>query len=482
VGSKSGRSDFSLDTRRKLAARSGYICSNYGCANETVAPTTNGKGEESIASIGIAAHINAAAEKGPRPGNGMSSEELSSVENGIWMCRNCAGAIDDFRNKFPVELLLEMKTVREFSQNLAVVHPKIRELSTSIPKKNLDEIVRGYFPEHGSKVDEITKDVQVEVALWELFRTYRDGAQMPLPPNIFALKPLVTTVACEKTTRSPFAEDLVFRAHRTRAVEITSAIHHSEGNDDKGDYAHTLYGVVLISARNPQDGAICSSTITTTSYTCCSHSFTMLHGEVIYLGVRAHGNGSNGLRWHLDLWVRDGRCRILSYLHPSRYVLPKPSDNVHDREAFESYARVLDYLAAGWEPIAYVGTEPTDLTGHEPSVHPDAFSIENRLKSAQLDCLVRRSRRVQLGYELADELELPFIFSEEFFHERLDEKVIWEGVDQLMQLLEQGPDINLKTGPLVMLNESTCINLKLEKGQVFFQKGFLPRDQRSVAP
>lgn len=87
------RDDFSQATKNRLAKQARYHCSNPSCRKLTSAPTSDGSKEMNI---GVAAHICAAA-----PGIGarryradMTPDQRKSHENGIWLCQDCAKAID----------------------------------------------------------------------------------------------------------------------------------------------------------------------------------------------------------------------------------------------------------------------------------------------------------------------------------------------------------------------------------------------------
>lgn len=85
------RDDFSEKVKRDLAGRAGYKCSNPNCRISTIEAKYAAEG---TVSIGEAAHICAASEGGMRYNANMSSEERSSADNGVWLCRNCAAMID----------------------------------------------------------------------------------------------------------------------------------------------------------------------------------------------------------------------------------------------------------------------------------------------------------------------------------------------------------------------------------------------------
>ena len=109
------RDDFSYKTKSMLAKRVGYLCSNPLCGCATVGPQRNGGG---IISIGVAAHICAAAPNGPRYDAIMTPMERRSINNGIWLCQSCARLIDVESDRYTVSLLKKWKEVAEQKQML----------------------------------------------------------------------------------------------------------------------------------------------------------------------------------------------------------------------------------------------------------------------------------------------------------------------------------------------------------------------------
>lgn len=105
------RDDFTQDTKRRLAHRAGYRCSNPGCRALTAGPSD--VAPDATTSIGVAAHISAAAPKGPRFREELSAVARSSINNGIWLCQNHAKAIDDDSRRFTEALLLAWKEEAE---------------------------------------------------------------------------------------------------------------------------------------------------------------------------------------------------------------------------------------------------------------------------------------------------------------------------------------------------------------------------------
>lgn len=104
------RDDFTAPTRRSLAARAGHLCSNPACGALTSGP---GEKPDSVVDVGVAAHITAAAEGGPRYDSAMSRAERKSQANGIWTCHRCGKLIDSDESKHTVGLLRRWKSEAE---------------------------------------------------------------------------------------------------------------------------------------------------------------------------------------------------------------------------------------------------------------------------------------------------------------------------------------------------------------------------------
>ncbi len=100
------RDDFSKPTIDVLAKRVGVRCSNPTCKKLTTGPRSD---SSLIVNIGVAAHITAASPGGPRYDATITSEQRQSIENGIWLCQNCAKLIDNDPMRYTVELLQEWK-------------------------------------------------------------------------------------------------------------------------------------------------------------------------------------------------------------------------------------------------------------------------------------------------------------------------------------------------------------------------------------
>ena len=104
------RDDFSSATIETMAKRVTYMCSNPDCGKMTVGPNSN---KNKSTSIGVAAHIKAAAPGGKRYDPNMTSAERSDISNGIWLCQSCSKLIDTDEDKYTIELLRSWKEIAE---------------------------------------------------------------------------------------------------------------------------------------------------------------------------------------------------------------------------------------------------------------------------------------------------------------------------------------------------------------------------------
>jgi len=86
------RDDFTPRIKEIMKQRAAFICSNPNCKKMTIGPSA--VDDTKVQYMGKCAHITAAREGGPRFDMNLSSEERGSVENGIFLCSNCADLID----------------------------------------------------------------------------------------------------------------------------------------------------------------------------------------------------------------------------------------------------------------------------------------------------------------------------------------------------------------------------------------------------
>jgi hypothetical protein len=111
------RDDFNLKTKETLAKRVGMLCSNRKCRQLTSGPEVDPEG---AINVGVAAHITAASPGGPRYDPNLTSEQRQSIENGIWLCQNCAKLVDNDPRRYTVTVLQQWKSLSEAAALLAI--------------------------------------------------------------------------------------------------------------------------------------------------------------------------------------------------------------------------------------------------------------------------------------------------------------------------------------------------------------------------
>ena len=104
------RDDFTEETKRILAQRVGYRCSNPICRILTSGPRID---STKVLNIGVAAHITAASEGGPRFDSKLSPDQRKHPENGIWVCQNCSKLVDNDTEAYPADYLRSWKRQAE---------------------------------------------------------------------------------------------------------------------------------------------------------------------------------------------------------------------------------------------------------------------------------------------------------------------------------------------------------------------------------
>jgi hypothetical protein len=119
------RDDFSAETKRILAQRAAYICSNPDCRNNTIGPHSD---PAKSLSTGIASHICAAAQGGPRYDPNQTTEERQNIANGVWLCATCSPLVDRDVKLYPAELLRKWRREHEQWVSGQEMIPKLPDL------------------------------------------------------------------------------------------------------------------------------------------------------------------------------------------------------------------------------------------------------------------------------------------------------------------------------------------------------------------
>ncbi|VVN53931.1 hypothetical protein PS685_01412 [Pseudomonas fluorescens] len=104
------RDDFKVGTKASLARRAAHFCSNPHCLKLTIGPHSDSS--KALAS-GHAAHIHAASKQGPRFDALQTTAERTSIDNGLWLCRECGVIVDGDASVHTADQLRTWKTDHE---------------------------------------------------------------------------------------------------------------------------------------------------------------------------------------------------------------------------------------------------------------------------------------------------------------------------------------------------------------------------------
>lgn len=147
------RDNFNKPTIDALAKRVGYVCSNPNCKQHTSGPNSS---DEKFTLIGVAAHITAAASGGPRFDATLTSQERKGINNGIWLCGNCATLIDKDEITYLVEHIRSWKAQAEL---------EMRNLIEGLPKKSSHQL---------SKLEPFIEADLIWISSWRLNKGFSD--------------------------------------------------------------------------------------------------------------------------------------------------------------------------------------------------------------------------------------------------------------------------------------------------------------------
>lgn len=126
------RDNFSRPVIERLAKRVGMKCSRPDCR----CPTAGPDGNDGVVNLGVAAHISAASPGGPRYDETLTSDQRSSVSNGIWLCQTCAKLIDDDELTYTPSLLHRWK---EDAEHMAFLEARGWIVRRAIPFSDLEK-------------------------------------------------------------------------------------------------------------------------------------------------------------------------------------------------------------------------------------------------------------------------------------------------------------------------------------------------------
>jgi hypothetical protein len=204
------RDDFTEEVKRDLGLRVGLRCSNPSCQQPTSGPSESSKG---VTNVGVATHITAASQGGPRYDASLNAEERASLENGVWLCQKCGKAVDDDPVIYTCEMLRDWKSQAEVCARQAIEGgPKscgpvmrqapilrllahraffngnpIEHIFVKIVNMTPDadvEVTHVWY-QNGHRVDILSRPLPVRLRPSETWETYIPASSIPRDAHIF---------------------------------------------------------------------------------------------------------------------------------------------------------------------------------------------------------------------------------------------------------------------------------------------------------
>lgn len=168
------RDDFTQATAQRLAKRVGFRCSNPDCRKPTSGPGADG----GTVSLGVAAHISAASQGGPRFDEHLTNEGRRAAENGIWLCQQCSRLVDADDSAYDVADLIEWKT---FAEAAAAV-----ELRGYVVRKGRD--FAGLEAKMPKLIEEMRTDLRSKPFTREIIALSKGASYNPGPIPLFCYR------------------------------------------------------------------------------------------------------------------------------------------------------------------------------------------------------------------------------------------------------------------------------------------------------
>ncbi len=471
---QSRRREFSPATRRILGGAAGYICSFTDCPRTTIGPAVKVNGDSDAKGVAVAAHIYAAAPKGPRPApESMGKKEIESPDNGVWMCPSHADTVDKLQYQYPPAMLLEMKTVREFTQGLALVNTTIEFVAHQVGIKRIDRIVRDHLP--GLDVALITR------AAMDLFIRLDTAERITrsLPPMPASFSHLTVTALTAKIQEVIESVDFKTRddSHVWREVVAAWNEQLTQYSSPQEPNTSNLFvnACLRIGTRCPTTGVISPHTVNTEAYATVTagDGQRYLNGERSFRMLRI-GSRTHSFNWDLRVFLDTEGYKVTSEITSYGDVLPSTLQYSAQRKAFESYGRVLDQIAAGWKPVGFICLSFEDGSATR-QFHPTPVEMRNLISSADLERLLKRKARALLGYKLADQFNVLIRFTELFFHSMLTDQMIENAFSGFFTDLAPPPLSRfMRSQPLVFLGKGRCIQFCIKNREVYADAGYQP--------
>ncbi|MGE8303371.1 MAG: hypothetical protein ACN6PW_02850 [Pseudomonas kermanshahensis] len=424
---RSKRIEFTSEVKQIIWRRAGGLCSV--CLEPVFGTDNNFSSIETpqrSTSIGEAAHIYSASENGPRGNSGFTAEFLGSAENGISTCRNCHANIDGVESKYSSDDLLDMKKVRELSQDIARHIPGVAYYIPRVGTCELDKFVREApnRDDHQAIADSFIIYAELAKPLLGALKKYC-GCSMPRPTD-FAMLPLLKAILDNVE-----AKEFIFE--RVPIGPLVDVNYADLPRNEEGLIARTLdlseaWASGRENIRFSDDKVVCEFftkdpitgepgraerfTVIAGVWRAYSPERGLFHG----IEVRRFESRAVGLDWKMHAMVRSDGHTLHSSLSLKKFACPDSSEDKNNSEIFKGYLRILKEIRAGRLPyarLAMLGAGAKDLA-NEPRekhvMHPLEFSMSVDASQELIKSVVDIAERISMGDKVADEIGSEIIY------------------------------------------------------------------------
>ncbi len=241
------RDDFTKFTIEKLKARVAHRCSNPNCRVPTSAPSSN----NGVNNIGIAAHICAASQGGPRYDESMSATERKSIDNAIWLCSNCSIEIDRDADRYTVSLLKLWKREAEETARVELgkklpsngeIIDTVAEALTGLPKSFIANAIANVHQASGKALESLDPRFLVKT-------THKNGKTSI---GIFAKENVKLSMKMVGESAKEYSEKHRQLLEHGKDIEIKTGGVSIEGSKLFNEICGNIKGVLRFSPMKPQ--------------------------------------------------------------------------------------------------------------------------------------------------------------------------------------------------------------------------------------
>ena len=237
VSDTDSRHDFPARTKDTLARRVGMRCSNPACQKLTSGPQSD---PNKALNIGVAAHIAAASTGGPRYASSQSKGQRSSIENGIWLCQNCAKLVDSDEARFTVAVLRQWKANAEAAARYALETSESRPNPSEATKRGLRRPARAKV----NHAQELARSGKISEALKEMtdaLATARDDKNEEEEVEILLGLTLLSSDRRHRGDRQHYFQEAEKKAEKLKAPSAQVIFFRAKAAalEEKGDMTGT---------------------------------------------------------------------------------------------------------------------------------------------------------------------------------------------------------------------------------------------------